>query len=162
MQKATKDYRNIKDELYLTEKDKNFSENNLLDNIVKQEDDHKENPVIDYTMMKVMKLDEESTIYMVQKWFKNGLSGLVGKIFDMDESNIEPIKMPGQARCRYCDCMFASWRVKKRHEQTMGCIKGLEYTVVNRNHQQHRSNHELVWGDQILLHSAMSINKINF
>mgnify|MGYP006109281645 CR=1 FL=1 len=65
MQKATKDYRNIKDELYLTEKDKNFSENNLLDNIVKQEDDHKENPVIDYTMMKVMKLDEESTIYMV-------------------------------------------------------------------------------------------------
>jgi hypothetical protein len=85
-------------------------------------------------MMKVMRLDEMAFKYMEEKYYKNNLSGLVGKIFDIDESTIDPVKFPGQARCRYCSQLFAKWRSKKRHESSLRCVKGEEFTRVNRIH----------------------------
>lgn len=52
--------------------------------------------------MKVLRLDEMATKYLEDKYYRNNLSGLVGKVFDMDETKIDPVKFPGQARCRYC------------------------------------------------------------
>jgi hypothetical protein len=52
--------------------------------------------------MKILKLDTEAYKYMEQKYYKNTLSGLVGKIFDMNEEKLNPKELPGQARCRYC------------------------------------------------------------
>jgi hypothetical protein len=53
------------------------------------------NSRIDYSLMKVLRLDEEAQKYLEQKYYKNSLSGLMGKIFDMDDSKIDPIAMPG-------------------------------------------------------------------
>ena len=45
--------------------------------------------------MKVIKLDEQLIDYMENKYYRNSLSGLIGKIFDMDESKIDPDRLPG-------------------------------------------------------------------
>ena len=85
-------YQNIKEELY------NFDDNDqqkFLDDTVKQEDDHVENPYINWSLMKLIKLDEQLIDYMENKYYRNSLSGLIGKIFDMDESKIDPDRLPG-------------------------------------------------------------------
>jgi hypothetical protein len=54
----------------------------------------------------------------------------------MDESKINPVEMPGQARCRYCSLLFASWRVKKKHEMDLTCVRSEDFVRVNRKHMQ--------------------------
>ena len=46
--------------------------------------------------MKVLRLDEMATKYLEDKYYRNNLSGLVGKVFDMDDTKIDPVKFPGQ------------------------------------------------------------------
>lgn len=64
MERAVEDYRNVKDELYLEEDDKFFKHDNVMEDIVKQEDEHIANPYIDFSLMKVMHLDCEAAKYM--------------------------------------------------------------------------------------------------
>ena len=91
LEKAQFDYRNVKDELYLDEKDQfDQTEASLSTDIVKNENDHLYNPDIDWTLMRIQKLDFEAVKFMEQKYYKNSLSGLCGKIFDMDETKIDP------------------------------------------------------------------------
>lgn len=70
---------------------------------------------------------------------------------DHNEKNID--MKPGFARCRYCHQQFSMWRVKRRHEIDMVCIQSDDFVRINRK----GVHHELVWGDQILIHSCMSI-----
>ena len=52
----------------------------------------------------------------------------------MDETKMDPDNTPGQARCKYCNLLFACWRVKIRHEHELTCIRSEDFIRVNRKH----------------------------
>ena len=52
---------------------------------MKREEEIINNPNINYDLMKVLRLDEEARLYLEQKYYKNTISGLMGKIFELDE-----------------------------------------------------------------------------
>jgi hypothetical protein len=85
-----------------------------LDDIVKQEEDNIKNPNIEWTLMRMLRLEDEAIKYMEQKYYNQSISGLIGKIFDMKQDiNEKDIDMkPGFARCRYCHQQFSRWRTR--------------------------------------------------
>ena len=74
----------MKDELYLDDSNR-YQNERTLDDLIKNEDEHRENKYVNYTIMKLMRLEDEAIKYMEQKYYKHAISGLIGKIHDIPE-----------------------------------------------------------------------------
>jgi len=58
--RGKEDYQHVKDELYNLEGTQRYQNLRVLDDIVKQEEEHIKNPYIDYNLMKLLRLDDEA------------------------------------------------------------------------------------------------------
>lgn len=59
----------MKDELYNMDEPGELINQRALDDIVKQEEEHIKNPDIDWTLMRMLRLEDEAIKYMEQKYY---------------------------------------------------------------------------------------------
>ena len=97
---------------------------------------HKLAPHVDYTMLKVLRREEELENYLEQKYYRHAISGVINNL-NIDTINkmnpkLKGSPMPYNAKCKYCNMLFSREGIRDAHMRKMTCIKRDEIVKVQK------------------------------